>query len=950
MRRHRPQSGLTLVEILVGLSISVIIASGVGFGITLLFKGNADTQERLLRSQQAQRIGEAWTRDVQNVAPDGVNEFNGAVSPACPSLTSGTPAADELVRVTFNWDTNPQAGGVTKRATWLLKGTGTDVSLIRRYCEDGVPVAEDVLATGLDQSGIQRRLLVRGPGSDADDFCPPDSGTGIKRTCTIVVTGGFDYRLTVTRRVPDLRTATVIARIPPPPTPAFHDERFEYLIVRWLPPGLSPGQPPVDQYRVILRQGAPDGTILSETDVPPGGTGLQQYQINGLTVGTTYYVQFRARNSVGWSDYSEPTPPLVPRPTAPDAPTITGLVVNTDNSVTVQWTNNANSGGSPRTSWAIWAVKEGDDPDDPSKLIGPARPTPAAPGNSGTFTGLQSFERYRFLVADVNVVGDGLRSAPSDAVMPYASTVFVSTSGTDNSTCGARAAPCRQIGQGLSRAQALGFTTVAVAQGSSYARFSVTTGGVTVRGGFDAAFTTASGGSTTVTGSALAGGTYSGQSPSARSAADVYGTTTPVTLRNLTLNAGDGAAGTTTSGVDINNASGGVLLDNVIVNGGSGQDPTGVRVRASTVTVQNSTVDSGTPLGTGMSAYGIRALNSSTVTVIGGSVVARAGTAGTTGTAGSAGANGCNGIAGSAFSGSTTPSCGGGAGTGGRGGPEGSFFSSGGAGAAGGNGAGGAAGGGGGGGGYCFTPSPGVGGNGAAGSAGASGPSGSGAPSSVASAGESWVGQSGGSGGSGTGGFGGGGGGGGGGTYCAGGAVGASGGSGGGGAVSGGTGGAAGGFGGGSFGIYALNSSVSISAAVVTAGPGGQGGGGGPGGAGGAGGSGGTRATQSKGGDSGHGGGGGGAGGGGGGGGGQSGPSMSVARFGATGSVTIGPGTTLNRAGSAAGGPGGAGGAGGGGGSSPGNSGAAGPSGSAGGQGAAGLACRVWNASSCSTS
>jgi hypothetical protein len=72
-------------------------------------------------------------------------------------------------------------------------------------------------------------------------------------------------------------------------------------------------------------------------------------------------------------------------------------------------------------------------------------------------------------------------------------------------------------------------------------------------------------------------------------------------------------------------------------------------VIGSTVTFDGVTVDSGVASGTGSSAYGIRAIDNSTVTVTDSSVQARngvAGAAGTAGTAGAAGANGGNGASG----------------------------------------------------------------------------------------------------------------------------------------------------------------------------------------------------------------------------------------------------------------------------------------------------------------
>ena len=295
----------------------------------------------------------------------------------------------------------------------------------------------------------------------------------------------------------------------------------------------------------------------------------------------------------------------------------------------------------------------------------------------------------------------------------------------------------------------------------------------------------------------------------------------------------------------------------------------------------------------GGSAYGIRAINGSSLQLVDVQVVAGDGAPGTAGAAGAIGATGASGLAGGA--GSCDNAVGGAGGPGGAspigasGGSGGTGGSTG-AGASGNQGAGGASAGAGGAAGNPGSP----GGAGLAGQPGSAGGVGTGGVGSTAAS-LGWHGASGGPGKPGTAGTGGGGGGGGGAQLGplvddGGGNGGGGGGAGGGGGLGGSGGGAAGG----SFGIYLMDSSVTITGSTITTGTGGaggEGGTGGPGGAGGLAGQGGTACTGEVG-AGGSGGSGGHGGAGGPGGGGAGGPSIGIFRRGAS-SATVSGSTVL---------------------------------------------------------
>jgi hypothetical protein len=260
------------------------------------------------------------------------------------------------------------------------------------------------------------------------------------------------------------------------------------------------------------------------------------------------------------------------------------------------------------------------------------------------------------------------------------------------------------------------------------------------------------------------------------------------------------------------------------------------------------------PVGAGQNAYGLRAINGSSITLEAVTVTSGAGTAGANGGSGGSGSPGTSGIPGGTGGGAT--------GTGGPGAPSGVAGSggNGGFGVVSGNGnpgtsgsagpsSGGAGGSFGGGGVFanCFDGNATDGAPGSPGGPGASGGTGNAGTQSTAASGATWVGSSGTAGGTGRPGGGGGGGGAGGGvsgifSVCA-----ARDGGGGGGGGSGGTGGSGGGggpYGGGSFGIYLFNSSANVVSGSIQPGAGGRGGDGGSGGSGASGGAGGAGGAE----------------------------------------------------------------------------------------------------------
>jgi len=184
-------------------------------------------------------------------------------------------------------------------------------------------------------------------------------------------------------------------------------------------------------------------------------------------------------------------------------------------------------------------------------------------------------------------------------------------SGSDVTGDGTLGAPYASIQAAITGAVAQGKTIVKVA-GGSYSGFTAASG-VSVLGGFDQDF--------------------------------IYGGTNGATAVSVT--AASGATALTASGLALP-----ITIKDLSLQGGGGSNATAALVIASTVTFDGVSANSGLASGDGSSAYGIRALDNASVTVLRSAITARSGVAGSAGAAGTAGVGGVNGGNGSTGNGS----------------------------------------------------------------------------------------------------------------------------------------------------------------------------------------------------------------------------------------------------------------------------------------------------------
>lgn len=416
---RRDQSGVTLMEILVGLVISVLISTALTAGFFGMIRGKDVATDRLSRSAQAQRIGAAFTKDVQNVAINGINSGT-----RCPD-PSGVPNADEVDLIHFTRNAEATSSGQSITASWVTVGRGTDMKLVRRECSSN-STTQQIMAIKIATGSQLGTDVVHGPDpSNPTEFCPPRTvGTAtVWDSCTIIVAGSLDYSLTVSRRVPNHNSATVNALPPDAPTNVTVSPRNGYLAVAWEVVIPDPGQPPVTGYQIYV-YGAPTGSPLAVV-VTDGQTTAED--VTGLTNFTPYWVRVRAVNSAGLGEFSDTIGPVQPAPTPPEAPqNVTAVPTGADGTVNVTWELPLNEGGSSVSGWTIIA-------EDTSTFqrttygVGATPPVAIGAGvRSFPATGLVNGRNYRIIVrahnsvvSPTNPTGIGDESEPVEGVIPF---------------------------------------------------------------------------------------------------------------------------------------------------------------------------------------------------------------------------------------------------------------------------------------------------------------------------------------------------------------------------------------------------------------------------------------------------------------------------------------------------------------------------------------------------
>ena len=224
------------------------------------------------------------------------------------------------------------------------------MELVRRECESGVFVRQTTLADRIGDDGQTPLDALHGTGGPGTrNFCTTTS-------CTLVMSGSFEYEITATRRVSG---AIAADQPPPPPTITGVSERHTYLGVGWTPPPLPSGTSAIVGYRVEAWS-TPTGGLVASTEINASSNAAD---LTGLTDGVSYWVVVYARNAAGFGEPSSPWGPATPQATTPTAVQSVSVVaagVNEPGALDVTWVAPEEDGGKPISDYELKVTRQSD--------------------------------------------------------------------------------------------------------------------------------------------------------------------------------------------------------------------------------------------------------------------------------------------------------------------------------------------------------------------------------------------------------------------------------------------------------------------------------------------------------------------------------------------------------------------------------------------------------------
>lgn len=193
------------------------------------------------------------------------------------------------------------------------------------------------------------------------------------------------------------------------------------LTVTWQQPATDGGSA-VTSYLVEAHVVDGAALVVASTEVAaPASTAT----LTGLDLGVEVVVTVRAVNALGTGPQGVPAPPVTPA-VPPDPPTDVLAVASAPATATVSWLAPEDDGGSPVTSYTVTS--------SPGGLTA----TVNGDTTSAVISGLTLGTSYTFTVAATNSAGDGLPSAPSNALVaatvPDAPTAVAATAGNAQAT------------------------------------------------------------------------------------------------------------------------------------------------------------------------------------------------------------------------------------------------------------------------------------------------------------------------------------------------------------------------------------------------------------------------------------------------------------------------------------------------------------------------------------
>jgi prepilin-type N-terminal cleavage/methylation domain-containing protein len=205
-RINEREAGFTLVELLIAITVSGIIISGLSTAFIVAMKGTAGAHDRFIESHGAQTLATYFASDAASANPGMVD----TVSTTATGCSGSTPAGTNVVRM--QWTEMTTAARMTAfSAAYRMQKVGTDWQLARHFCsasQDLPTTPSAILVGAAPTSHVVAQVL--------SDPTPPSayapSATVLGRTITLNVfaalgageTAPYAYSLSASMRTPTL--------------------------------------------------------------------------------------------------------------------------------------------------------------------------------------------------------------------------------------------------------------------------------------------------------------------------------------------------------------------------------------------------------------------------------------------------------------------------------------------------------------------------------------------------------------------------------------------------------------------------------------------------------------------------------------------------------------------------------------------------------------------------
>jgi hypothetical protein len=187
-RSATSDEGVTLIELLITITVSIIVMGAVGVPLILGLQTTKSSTAKLRESNDAELLSVRLPADLQSVSSAGVDTAPGTGT-GC-AADSVSPGSTNSIRL--QWSEN--IGGVVNySASYRTLKTGSEWNLIRVFCSG------PTLATAVaDTSFVARNLADQTVAANQ----PALTSSGREITMTLTDTSGYKYSIHGFRRTP----------------------------------------------------------------------------------------------------------------------------------------------------------------------------------------------------------------------------------------------------------------------------------------------------------------------------------------------------------------------------------------------------------------------------------------------------------------------------------------------------------------------------------------------------------------------------------------------------------------------------------------------------------------------------------------------------------------------------------------------------------------------------